>query len=247
MKNQFQPSSMQPQGNNSIVYNRQVSQPHQPNHQQQQHPTMYNHQQQQPMGMYQNQMSNQNSTQQPKTEQIYAPVAHLQQKMIHQQQQNHLQQASASQVTKFMIIVFSNFLGFYSHILLSNSQIVNFLAFQQASFSPGSPESTEYGFGVQFQQHQSQFYQIQNHTSQQLNSHPFPGELQDGHIPSSSSTTSSPHHPNLYQQQYHPSLQQQQPNQQQQQLQPMYNINVLSDGQMPVSNSQQMIGNSKIV
>merc|ERR1719322_1963216 len=157
-----------------------------------------NHQQPQSMGMYQNQIP----IQQPKTEQIYAPVAHLQQKMIHQQKQ-----ASAH---------------------------------QQASFSPGSPESTEYGFGVQFQQHQSQFYQTQNHTSQQLNSHHFPGQHQDGHLPSSS--TSSPHHPNLYQQQYHPSLQHQ-PNQQQQQA--MYNINPLSDGHMHVSNSQHMIANNQ--
>ena len=111
---------------------------------------------------------------------------------------------------------------------------------QQASFSPGSPESTEYGFGVQFQQHQSQFYQTQNHTSQQLNSHHFPGQHQDGHLPSSA--TSSPHHQNLYQQQYHPSLQHQ-PNQQQQQA--MYNMNPLSDGHMHVSNSQHMIGRHK--
>ena len=55
--------------------------------------TMYtNHHQPQSMGMYQNQ----NTAPQPKTEQIYAPVAHLQQKMIHQQKQ-----ASAQQVVEF--------------------------------------------------------------------------------------------------------------------------------------------------
>ena len=109
----------------------------------------------------------------------------------------------------------------------------------QASFSPGSPESTEYGFGVQFQQHQSQFYQQNNHDPQQMNTHHFPGQHPDAHNPHSA--TNSPHHPNVYQQQYHPSLQQQ-PNQRQQQ-QAMYNMNPnLSDGHMPVSNSQHMIG-----
>ena len=71
-----------------------------------------------------------------------------------------------------------------------------------------------------------------------MNSNHFPGQHQDGQILSSSSATSSPHHPNLYQQQYHPSLQQQS----QQPQQPMYNMNPLSDGRIPVSNSQHMIG-----
>ena len=87
-QNQIQPSLMQQHGKN--VYNQQ---PFQPNNHQMHQQTMYaNHQQPQSMGMYQNQ----NPVQQPKTEQIYAPVAHLQQKMIHQQKQ-----ASAQQVAKF--------------------------------------------------------------------------------------------------------------------------------------------------
>merc|ERR1712223_904571 len=198
-QNHSQASLMQPQGKNANSYNQPQFQTS--NHQMQQQ-VMYANQQPQSMGMYQNQ----NSTQQPKTEQIYAPVAHLQQKMIHQQKQ------------------------------ASNQQ--------QASFSPGSPESTEYGFGVQFQQHQSQFYQQNNHNPQQMNSHHFPGQHQDAHNPPSA--TNSPHHPNVYQQQYHPSLQQQhQPNQRQQQ-QAMYNMNPnLSDGNMPVSNSQHMIANNQ--
>ena len=82
----MQPSLMQQQGKN--IYNQQPFQPN--NHQMQQQP-MYTNQQPQSMGMYQNQ----NSVP-PKTEQIYAPVAHLQQKMIHQQKQ-----ASAHQVLYF--------------------------------------------------------------------------------------------------------------------------------------------------
>ena len=47
-----------------------------------------------------NQMPNlhQHQQQQQKQEQIYAPVAHLQQKMINQQQIHHLQQATGTQV-----------------------------------------------------------------------------------------------------------------------------------------------------
>ena len=78
---------MQPQGKNANSYNQPQFQPN--NHQMQQQ-VMYTNQQPQSMGMYQNQ----NSTQQPKTEQIYAPVAHLQQKMIHQQKQASNQQVN---------------------------------------------------------------------------------------------------------------------------------------------------------
>ena len=90
---------MQQHGKN--VYNQQPFQPN--NHQMQQQAMYTNHQQPQSMGMYQNQMP----VQQPKTEQIYAPVAHLQQKMIHQQKQ-----ASAQQVAKFSrYFWFLNWLG----------------------------------------------------------------------------------------------------------------------------------------
>jgi hypothetical protein len=99
--------------------------------------------------------------QQPKAEQIYAPVAHLQQKMMHQQQGN-LQQIQA----------------------------------QPAAFPPGSPESTEYGFGVQFQQHQSQFYQIQKQNPHS-NSHQYANNHSEM-LAQTSSATSSPHHVNLY-------------------------------------------------
>ena len=98
-QNQIQPSLMQQHGKN--VYNQQPFQPN--NHQMQQQAMYTNHQQPQSMGMYQNQMP----VQQPKTEQIYAPVAHLQQKMIHQQKQ-----ASAQQVAKFSrYFWFLNWLG----------------------------------------------------------------------------------------------------------------------------------------
>ena len=87
-QNQIQPSLMQQHGKN--VYNQHPF--HQNNHQMQQQTMYTNHHQPQSMGMYQNQ----NTAPQPKTEQIYAPVAHLQQKMIHQQKQ-----ASAQQVVEF--------------------------------------------------------------------------------------------------------------------------------------------------
>ena len=47
-----------------------------------------------------------------------------------------------------------------------------------------------------------------------------------------SATTSSPHHANLYHGQH----------QQTSQKQPMYNINSLSEVNIPISNSQQMLG-----
>ena len=48
----------------------------------------------------------------------------------------------------------------------------------------------------------------------------------------SASATSSPHHANLYHAQH----------QQQSQQQSMYNYNSLSDVNIPISNSQQMLG-----
>ena len=104
---------------------------------------------------------------------------------------------------------------------------------QQPSFQPGSPESTEYGFGVQFQQHQSQFYQMQHQpNSPQQNSH----HLQYNHSNHPGQQilqSSSPHHQNRFSNQPHP---------QQMLQQPMHNMN-LSDVNLPPSNSQHMLGN----
>jgi len=178
---------------------------------------MHPQQQQQQPVMQQNQMFNQVSAQQQqqkqKEEQIYAPVAHLQQKMIHQQQQQHntsLQQHPQQQQN------------------IPNSQ-----QHQQATFQPGSPESTEYGFGVQFQQHQSQFYQMQHQPNpSQPNSHHL--QYTHSHHPGQQILqSSSPHHQNRFSNQPHP---------QQMLQQPMHNMN-LSDVSLPVSNSQHMLGN----
>ena len=104
---------------------------------------------------------------------------------------------------------------------------------QQATFQPGSPESTEYGFGVQFQQHQSQFYQMQHQPNPpQPNSH----HLQYTHTNHPGQQilqSSSPHHQNRFSNQPHP---------QQMLQQPMHNMN-LSDVSLPLSNSQHMLGN----
>ena len=87
-QNQFQHPSFSTQNQIPASYNRQISQPLPPNNHQFMHT--------QPQAIQSNQPTNQ-PQQQPKAEQIYAPVAHLQQKMMHQQQGN-LQQIQA-QVT----------------------------------------------------------------------------------------------------------------------------------------------------
>ena len=86
-QNQFQHSVMPSQNKNATLYNRQISQPIQPTHH---HNQLMHPQQPQQPAMHHNQLPNQ-QMQQQKEEQIYAPVAHLQQKMINQQQQNHHQ------------------------------------------------------------------------------------------------------------------------------------------------------------
>ena len=102
------------------------------------------------------------------------------------------------------------------------------------SFPVESPESTEYGFGVQFQQHQNQFYQIQQQSSI-ANSHPYSHEHPEI-LQQSLAAASSPHHLN----QYH--MHQQYPPQQSQQ-QATAPRSSLSDASLGTVNNLQPTGN----
>ena len=85
----------------------------------------------------------------PKQEQIYAPVAHLQQK-IQQRQINNIHPASQQQIQP-------------QQQLQAQQLQAQQLQPQQLQAQQSSPEAEQYGFGIQFQQHQSQFLQQQSH------------------------------------------------------------------------------------